>query len=127
MRFLLAFVVGGAICVMGQVLIDKTKLTPARILVGFVLAGVLYYVFNLVVAMVMPVELPLASAVIRQLMAAGPCWALNGWLTRQLMHGNRRYRYLLAVFRADKPEAFTPELLKLPPKVLKLYRLEAGQ
>ena len=82
---------------------------------------------TLVVAMVMPVELPLASAVIRQLMAAGPCWALNGWLTRQLMHGNRRYRYLLAVFRADKPEAFTPELLKLPPKVLKLYRLEAGQ
>ena len=82
---------------------------------------------TLVVAMVMPVELPLASAVIRQLMAAGPGWALNGWLTRQLMHGNRRYRYLLAVFRADKPEAFTPELLKLPPKVLKLYRLEAGQ
>lgn len=33
------FVVGGLICVIGQVLIDKTKLTPARILVTFVTAG----------------------------------------------------------------------------------------
>ena len=46
MRFLLAFVIGGAICVVGQVLIDKTKLTPARILVGFVLAGVLLGAFG---------------------------------------------------------------------------------
>ena len=36
-----AFVVGGLICVVGQILIDRTKLTPARILVGFVTAGVL--------------------------------------------------------------------------------------
>lgn len=36
-----AFVVGGAICLIGQILIDKTKLTPARILVSFVVAGVL--------------------------------------------------------------------------------------
>lgn len=35
-----AFAVGGAICVVGQILIDKTKLTPARILVSFVVAGV---------------------------------------------------------------------------------------
>ncbi len=35
-----AFVVGGLICVVGQVLIDYTKLTPARILVSFVVAGV---------------------------------------------------------------------------------------
>ncbi len=35
-----AFVVGGLICVVGQVLIDKTKLTPARILVSFVVLGV---------------------------------------------------------------------------------------
>lgn len=34
-----AFVVGGIICVIGQILIDKTKLTPARILVIFVTAG----------------------------------------------------------------------------------------
>ncbi len=36
-----AFLVGGLFCAVGQVLIDKTKLTPARILVGYVVAGVL--------------------------------------------------------------------------------------
>ena len=35
-----AFLVGGALCAVGQVLIDYTKLTPARILVGFVTLGV---------------------------------------------------------------------------------------
>ena len=34
-----AFIVGGLICIVGQVLIDKTKLTPARILVSFVTTG----------------------------------------------------------------------------------------
>jgi stage V sporulation protein AE len=33
------FIVGGLICVIGQILIDKTKLTPARILVIFVTSG----------------------------------------------------------------------------------------
>ena len=36
-----AFLVGGAICMIGQILIDRTKLTPARILVSFVVIGVL--------------------------------------------------------------------------------------
>lgn len=36
-----AFAVGGALCVVGQILIDKTKLTPARILTSYVVAGVL--------------------------------------------------------------------------------------
>ena len=40
MEYLKAFLVGGAICLAGQVLIDKTKLTPARILVSFVVIGV---------------------------------------------------------------------------------------
>lgn len=35
-----AFLVGGALCAIGQVLIDKTKLTPARILTGYVVTGV---------------------------------------------------------------------------------------
>lgn len=39
MAYLKAFLVGGIICVMGQILIDKTKLTPARILVLFVCVG----------------------------------------------------------------------------------------
>lgn len=36
-----AFVVGGILCVIGQILIDKTKLTPARILVSYVVIGVI--------------------------------------------------------------------------------------
>lgn len=39
MMLLRAFLVGGSICVVGQILIDKTKLTPARILVAFVTLG----------------------------------------------------------------------------------------
>ncbi len=41
MDYLKAFLVGGALCLIGQVLIDKTKLTPARILVSYVVCGVL--------------------------------------------------------------------------------------
>ena len=40
MDYLKAFIVGGLICAVGQILIDKTKLTPARILVTFVVVGV---------------------------------------------------------------------------------------
>ncbi|MBQ7596656.1 MAG: SpoVA/SpoVAEb family sporulation membrane protein [Clostridia bacterium] len=40
MNYLWAFAVGGLICCVGQVLIDKTKLTPAKILVLFVVLGV---------------------------------------------------------------------------------------
>ncbi len=40
MDYLKAFIVGGLICVVGQILMDKTKLTPARILVSFVVCGV---------------------------------------------------------------------------------------
>lgn len=40
MDYLKAFLVGGAFCLLGQILIDKTKLTPARILVSFVVIGV---------------------------------------------------------------------------------------
>ena len=41
MEYLKAFVCGGILCAIGQILIDKTKLTPARILTGYVVAGVL--------------------------------------------------------------------------------------
>lgn len=46
MDYLWAFLVGGAICAVGQILIDKTKLTPARILTGFVCAGVILSLFG---------------------------------------------------------------------------------
>lgn len=41
MDYLKAFVIGGLFCLIGQILIDKTTLTPARILVGYVVAGVI--------------------------------------------------------------------------------------
>ena len=42
MDYIKAFLVGGALCLIGQILIDKTKLTPARILVSYVVAGVIF-------------------------------------------------------------------------------------
>ena len=41
MQYLTAFLCGGVLCAVGQVLLDRTKLTPARILVCYVTAGVL--------------------------------------------------------------------------------------
>ena len=42
LMYLKVFLVGGALCAIGQVLIDYTKLTPARILVSYVVAGVFW-------------------------------------------------------------------------------------
>ena len=41
MEYVNAFLCGGILCAIGQILIDKTKLTPARILTGYVVAGVI--------------------------------------------------------------------------------------
>ena len=41
MDYLKAFIIGGCLCVIGQIIIDITKLTPARILVGYVVTGVI--------------------------------------------------------------------------------------
>ena len=41
MEYVKAFLVGGLLCLVGQLLIDKTKMTPARILVGYVISGVI--------------------------------------------------------------------------------------
>lgn len=46
LALLKAFIVGGLICVVGQLLIDLTKLTPGKILVGFVVAGVILGAFG---------------------------------------------------------------------------------
>ena len=47
MMFLKAFIVGGLICVIGPLLIDLTKMTPAKILVLFVCLGVLFGAFGI--------------------------------------------------------------------------------
>lgn len=41
MDYIKAFIIGGLFCLIGQILIDKTKLTPARILVSYVVIGVI--------------------------------------------------------------------------------------
>jgi stage V sporulation protein AE len=46
-NYIMSFIVGGIICVIGQILMDTTKLTPARILVAFVTAGVILGAFNI--------------------------------------------------------------------------------
>lgn len=47
MEYVNAFWVGGVLCVIAQILIDRTKLTPARILVGYVCAGVILSGFGI--------------------------------------------------------------------------------
>ena len=46
-NYIMAFIVGGIICVIGQILMDTTKLTPARILVVFVTGGVILGALNI--------------------------------------------------------------------------------
>ena len=46
MVYVYSFLIGGLFCVIGQILIDRTKLTPARILVGFVVLGVVLSSFG---------------------------------------------------------------------------------
>lgn len=47
MIYLKAYIIGGIFCLIGQILIDFTKLTPARILVSYVVAGVLLYAIGI--------------------------------------------------------------------------------
>ena len=46
MEYLWAFLIGGLFCAVGQILIDYTKLTPARILVSYVVIGVIISAFG---------------------------------------------------------------------------------
>ena len=52
MQYLHAFLCGGVLCAIGQLLIDKTQLTPARILTGYVVAGVLLLAIGIYQAVV---------------------------------------------------------------------------
>ncbi len=47
MNYLWVFIVGGAICAIGQVFIDKTSLTPAKLLTGYVCSGVILSLFGI--------------------------------------------------------------------------------
>lgn len=65
MNYLWAFLVGGVLCAVGQLFIDLTKLTPARILTGYVVAGVVLSAVGLYA--------PLAE--FAGAGASVPCWA----------------------------------------------------
>ncbi len=66
MTYFWAFVIGGAFCAVGQILIDMTGLTPARILVSYVVAGAILGAFGL-------------YAPIRELAGAGATVPLTGF------------------------------------------------
>ena len=57
MELIKAFIVGGIFCIIGQILIDKTKLTPARILVGYVVMGVILVIALIVLVSILVVVL----------------------------------------------------------------------
>jgi len=89
MDYLLAFIVGGIICVIAQLLMDLTKLTPARILVSFVTLGVILGALNIYGYLVKigkagaTVPLPgfgyaLAQATIKEVEAKGIVGAFTG-------------------------------------------------
>ena len=52
MKFLYAFLIGGALCVPAQILIDKTKITSARILTAYVVCGVIVGAFGIYDALI---------------------------------------------------------------------------
>lgn len=92
MDYLKAFLVGGLICVVGQILIDKTNLTPARILTGFVVAGVVLTAVGLYEPLVnfagagatVPISgfgFLMAQGVEKAIAAYGPIGILSGGLT----------------------------------------------
>lgn len=89
MDYLKAFVVGGLICVVGQILIDKTKLTPARILTSFVVIGVLLGAVGLykplvdlpvvVLQYLCPVLGTIYTKVLRKESAKTMAWNIHRW------------------------------------------------
>lgn len=96
-----SFVVGGLLCVIGQVLIDKTKLTPARILTAYVVAGVLLGAVG-------------AYQPIADWAGAGACVPLTGF-GNTLAKGVRR-RWRRRACWAPSPEASPPPPPASPPR-----------
>jgi stage V sporulation protein AE len=91
-KYLIVFAVGGTICLICQILIDKTKITPARILVTLVGVGVLISAFNLSDAVIEAVGagittpiigfgIALANGVKQALVEHGALGILSGGLT----------------------------------------------
>jgi stage V sporulation protein AE len=110
MDYLKAFVVGGLICVIGQILMDMTKLTPARVLVIFVTLGVILQGFGIYQKLVdiggagATVPLPgfgysLAKGAIKGVKESGIIGAFTGGITATAggVTGAIVFGYLMAV------------------------------
>ena len=117
MDYIWAFAVGGVLCVIAQILIDKTKLTPARILVLYVVAGVILTGFGLYEPLVdfagagatVPLTgfgYSLAKGVEKALDERGLLGALTGGLTATAggITAAMVCAYLAAVFFRGKPK-----------------------
>ena len=85
--YLKAFLVGGALCALGQVLIDRTKLTPARILTCYVVLGVVLHAVGVYAPLIewagagASVPLTLAKGVEKAVAEKGFLGAFTGGLT----------------------------------------------
>lgn len=110
MEFLRAFIVGGLICVVGQILMDTTKMTPARILVTFLLIGVVLGAFGIYDKIIdfggagATVPLPgfgnsLAKAAIKEVKSSGLLGAFTGGIsgTAAGITASIFFGYLMAV------------------------------
>ena len=108
--YLAAFLCGGLLCLIGQILIDKTKLTPARILVVYVVTGVVLGATGLYRPLVdlcgagatVPLTgfgYNLASGVSKGVAESGFLGALMGGITAAVFFG-----YLAAMFFKSKPK-----------------------
>ena len=104
MQYLQAFLCGGVLCAVGQLLIDKTQLTPARILTGYVVAGVLLQAVGVYQAVAdwggagatVPLTgfgYALAKGVEKAVAQQGLLGALTGGLTACLLYTSRGYRW----------------------------------
>ena len=111
-----AFLVGGALCAIAQILIDRTPLTPARILVSFVVAGVVLGAFGLFKPLAdfagCGITVPIlgfggliAEGVRRAVEEQGLLGALTGGLTAASggIAASLCFGYLAALFARKKP------------------------
>ena len=96
MEYLNAFLCGGLICAIGQILIDKTQLTPARILTGYVVTGVALSALGLYEPLVKwggaGATVPLTGFGHSLAQGVKTAVAKDGWLHRRALRHSRRYR-----------------------------------
>ena len=117
MTYLYAFLVGGTLCAVGQLLIDFTKLTPARILVSYVVAGCALGAFGLYKPLVdtagAGATVPLtgfgyllADGVKTQVQQTGFAGVLTGGLTAAAggIAAAMSFAFLFALFFRSKPK-----------------------